>query len=66
MPCAVLQVVAKVCLYGFVHTFVANLRSASHIFVHVEVTLKQAARLKSQHPAMFSLSAREDRLPNRP
>jgi hypothetical protein len=44
-------VLAKVCLYGFVYTSVGKLRSASHIFVHVEVTLKKSTRLKSQYPA---------------
>ena len=44
---------AKVPLHGFVYTFVLVLRSVSHIFMHVEVTLTKGARLKSQHPAMF-------------
>ena len=53
LPRAVFAVLAKVFLDEYVDTFVPNLRAASLIFVHVEVTLKKAARLKSQHPAMF-------------
>ncbi|VVQ05669.1 hypothetical protein PS918_04631 [Pseudomonas fluorescens] len=40
---------SSILLFGFS-------RGASHIFLHVLVTLTTGARLKSQHPAMFRLS----------
>jgi hypothetical protein len=54
------QFLANVCLDGFVYTFVRILRDASHIFLHVQVTLTKGVRLKSQHPAMFRLSTLGD------
>ena len=39
LPRAVFAVLAKVCLDEYVHTFVPILRTASRIFLHVEVTL---------------------------
>ncbi len=63
---ALFPVLAKVCLDGFVYTFVRILRDASHIFLHVAVTLTTGVRLKSQHPAMFRRSTLGDHWSSRP